>query len=224
MWGVSNLVRGKPKPNWNTVKVVIPCLLRCLSKDTDSEVLADVCWGMSYMSESDVADHIWDIINMGLNIDVDFIKIMIGLISTDNDAIRVPSLRVCGNLVTGDDVITQLCLDKELIRHVRTLAGHPKRNIRREAAWTFSNITAGNKKQIQLCIDSHLIQLLIQMLQDEEACVRKEVIWALCNATSGAGESQNEYMFQNGVLDALAEQLCNNDEEMESARAKTWSR
>jgi importin subunit alpha-2 len=63
-------------------------------------------------------------------------------------------LRAVGNIVTGDDLQTQVVLNCSVLPCLLTLLGSPKETIRKEACWTISNITAGNKNQIQV---RHLI-------------------------------------------------------------------
>ena len=64
------------------------------------------------------------------------------------------ALRAVGNIVTGDDVQTQVVLNCSVLPCLLSLLGSPKETIRKEACWTISNITAGNKNQIQV---RHLI-------------------------------------------------------------------
>jgi importin subunit alpha-1 len=41
---------GKPQPQWDVVKDVLPVLARLIN-DLDFEVLADVCWSLSFLSD-----------------------------------------------------------------------------------------------------------------------------------------------------------------------------
>lgn len=60
------------------------------------------------------------------------------------------ALRAVGNIVTGDDIQTQVVLNCSVLPCLLSLLGSPKETIRKEACWTISNITAGNKNQIQV--------------------------------------------------------------------------
>ena len=64
------------------------------------------------------------------------------------------ALRAVGNIVTGDDMQTQVVLNCSVMHCLLHLLSSPKESIRKEACWTISNITAGNRHQIQVVIGS----------------------------------------------------------------------
>lgn len=66
-----------------------------------------------------------------------------------------PSLRAVGNIVTGDDIQTQVVLNCSALPCLLHLLSSAKESIRKEACWTISNITAGNRAQIQVLNDTH---------------------------------------------------------------------
>jgi len=68
---------------------------------------------------------------------------------TQNNVVSA-ALRAVGNIVTGDDLQTQVVLNCSVLPCLLSLLGSPKETIRKEACWTISNITAGNKNQIQV--------------------------------------------------------------------------
>lgn len=56
----------------------------------------------------------------------------------------VPSLRTVGNIVTGDDLQTQVIINcGALACLLHLLKTSQKKSIKKEACWTISNITAG---------------------------------------------------------------------------------
>lgn len=60
------------------------------------------------------------------------------------------ALRAVGNIVTGDDVQTQVVLNCSALPCLLHLLSSPRESVRKEACWTVSNITAGNPQQIQV--------------------------------------------------------------------------
>ena len=60
------------------------------------------------------------------------------------------ALRAVGNIVTGDDVQTQIILNCQALPCLLNLLGQSQEGIRKEVCWTISNITAGNPQQIQV--------------------------------------------------------------------------
>lgn len=67
-----------------------------------------------------------------------------------SQAVISAALRAVGNIVTGDDVQTQVILNCSALPNLYHLLSSCKESIRKEASWTISNITAGNRQQIQV--------------------------------------------------------------------------
>lgn len=81
-------------------------------------------------------------------------------------AVLVPALRTVGNIVTGNDMQTQVVINCGALNCLLTLltANH-KKSIKKEACWTISNITAGTKEQIQAVIQADIMPPLVALLQ-----------------------------------------------------------
>lgn len=67
------------------------------------------------------------------------------------------ALRAVGNIVTGDDMQTQIVLNCSALPCLLQLLGQTRESIRKEASWTISNITAGNPQQIQVSLNWFLL-------------------------------------------------------------------
>lgn len=104
------------------------------------------------------------------------------------------ALRAVGNIVTGDDVQTQVILNSGALPHILHLLSSEKESIRKEASWTISNITAGNRQQIQAVIDAQIFPVLIHILKNDEFKTRKEAAWSITNATSSGTAEQIKYL------------------------------
>ncbi|MBA0742532.1 hypothetical protein Gogos_015581 [Gossypium gossypioides] len=106
-----------------------------------------------------------------------------------------PALRIVGNVVSGDDMQTQIVKDylfstQCIIDHqalpwfLNLLTNNFEYTIKKKICWTISNITAGNKEQIQAVVEVNIIAPLVHLLQNAEFDIKKEAAWAIKNATS----------------------------------------
>jgi hypothetical protein len=50
-WALSNFCRGRPPPDFDKVKRAIPSLAKVLVENDNEDILVDVCWAMSYLSD-----------------------------------------------------------------------------------------------------------------------------------------------------------------------------
>jgi len=126
-------------------------------------------------------------------------------------SVQTPALRTVGNIVTGDDIQTQIVINVSALPCLLALLASPKKGIRKESCWTISNITAGNKGQIQAVIDANIIGPLIQLLANAEFDIKKESAWALSNATSGGSPDQIKYIVSQGCIKPLCDLLLCSD-------------
>jgi importin subunit alpha-1 len=126
-----------------------------------------------------------------------------------SSAVQTPALRSVGNIVTGDDLQTQVVLASGALPALLSLLSSPKEGIRKEACWTVSNITAGSPQQIQAIIDANIIPPLINILQNADFKTKKEACWAMSNATSGGLQepSQIRYLVSQGCIKPLCDLL-----------------
>ena len=69
---------------------------------------------------------------------------IIELCNHQNSAIVIPSLRTCGNFVTGSDEQTEVVIQQGILEVIGNLMMNEEQMIRREAVWTLSNICAGS--------------------------------------------------------------------------------
>jgi hypothetical protein len=123
-------------------------------------------------------------------------------------SVQIPALRAIGNLVTGDDVQTEIVLHAGALAALAQLLESPKRGIRKDAAWTVSNIFGGTQQQVQCALDTDgLVPALVTRLQDDSLEVKKEVAWAFANATSGATPGQINQLLQSGCCEPMAQML-----------------
>jgi hypothetical protein len=198
-WALSNLCRGKPPP---PLEWVSPALgtLHHLVHSTDCEVLTDACWALSYLSDGP-SERITAVIAAGI------CTRLVELLAHTSPLVQTPALRVVGNIVTGDDVQTQVILQNGALPQFLKLLSHAKKAIRKETCWAISNITAGNRDQIQEIINHGLFPPVIELLRTGDFDIKKESAWAISNATSGGSPQQIEYLVQCGCIEPMVDLL-----------------
>jgi importin subunit alpha-1 len=138
---------------------------------------------------------------------------LVDLLMHSSTSVQTPALRSVGNIVTGDDLQTQVVIASGALGALLSLLSSPKEGIRKEACWTISNVTAGSPPQIQAVIDANIVPPLIDILRNADFKTKKEACWALSNATSGGLQepSQIRYLVSQGCIGPLCELLTSMD-------------
>ncbi|KAF4359266.1 hypothetical protein CsatB_030520 [Cannabis sativa] len=199
-WTLSNFCRGKPQPPFDQVKPALPALARLIHSN-DEEVLTDACWALSYLSDG-TNDKIQAVIEAGV------CPRLVELLLHPSPSVLIPALRTVGNIVTGDDLQTQVIISHQALPCLLTLlTNNYKKSIKKEACWTISNITAGNKEQIQCVVEAGIIAPLVNLLQNAEFDIKKEAAWAISNATSGGSHDQIKFLVNQGCIKPLCDLL-----------------
>ena len=231
-WTLSNFCRGKPQPEFGTVRPALPTLAQVINSP-DEEVLADAqaggvrfprvdgvdrhavaatrrprrCWALSYLSDGP-NEKIQAVIEAGV------CRKLVELLMHPSPSVQTPALRTVGNIVTGNETQTQTVIDAGAVPNLLELFSHSKKGIQKEACWAISNITAGNKDQIQSTIDANVIPPLVKLLKSAEFDVKKEATWAIANATSGGTPRQIEFLVSQDCIPPLCELLSAADEKL----------
>ncbi|KAI4810515.1 hypothetical protein KUCAC02_013455 [Chaenocephalus aceratus] len=194
---VQPLPGEEPPPDFAKVSPCLKVLSRLLFS-SDPDVLADACWALSYLSDGP-NEKIQTVIDSG---------VCRRLVELHSDyKVVSPALRAVGNIVTGDDIQTQVILNCSALPCLLHLLSSPKESIKKEACWTVSNITAGNRAQIQNVIDANIFPVLIEILQKAEFRTRKEAAWAVTNATSGGTPAQITYLVSLNTIKPMCDLL-----------------
>jgi len=189
-WTLSNFCRGKPPPDFDAVKPALPTLAKLIHSN-DPEVLTDACWALSYLSDDSTSG------NQKIQAVIQCPGVpsrLISLLMHPNTNVQIPALRTVGNIVTGDDMQTQMVINAGVLPCLLALLNSDQRGIKKEACWTVSNITAGNHTQIGYVLKAGLMPILADILSTSEYELQKEAAWAISNATSGGSDEQKKYL------------------------------
>lgn len=199
IWVLSNLCRGKPMPPFSMVRDVVPLVCKLIFS-MDQEVLSDALWTLSFISDGKdkrqraVVEH-----NVSHR--------LVTLLGSNELHYLLPSLRVVGNLLSGENDTTQVVIDAGVIPALKKLLYHEKHSIRKEACWGLSNILAGTSQQIQRVIDEDLFGKILDISYNDRFDVKKEAAWCIVNAVTGATYPQIVYFANNNCIPAMCSLL-----------------
>ena len=144
----------------------------------DVESVSDACWALSYISDGS-NERIQAVLDSGC---APRIIQLLGAVT--DSSIQAPTLRLVGNIMTGNDAQTQEVVDLGVLPILVSLLDHTKKNVQKEACWSFSNVASGTPSQVQAIMDTpDLIPKVIAMLGNADADLQKEATWLIANAT-----------------------------------------
>lgn len=127
VWTLSNFCRGKPQPPFDLVRPALPILAQ-LIWSKDDEILTDACWALSYLSDDNGPhnEKIQAVITAGVS------RRLVELLMHKSPNVKTPALRTVGNIVTGDDLQTQVIMNCSVLPCLNALLVNPKKGIRKE--------------------------------------------------------------------------------------------
>merc|ERR1719428_1756081 len=199
-WGISNLCRGKPRPDIAYISKALPYLARLLGC-TEPDVLTDALWALSYIADGDETQ-----IDMLLQSGV--VGTVVQALGCGNDDYCTPAIRVVGNIATGSNMQTQVILSCGVLTHLPYFLHSKKSNLVKEACWLLSNVTAGTPDQIQAVIDAGLLSRVLEIcLGGATHIIRKEAFWTIANLAVGGRPDQIHAAVGLGLIKALVEGL-----------------
>ncbi|XP_018336568.1 importin subunit alpha-3 [Agrilus planipennis] len=199
-WVIVNLCRNKdPPPPTPTIKEILPAL-SVLIHHTDTNILVDTVWALSYLTDGG-NEQIQMVIDSGV------VPKLVPLLSHSEAKVQTAALRAVGNIVTGTDEQTQVVLNCDALSHFPELLTHSMDKICKEAVWFLSNITAGNQSQVQAVIDAGLLPKIIRNLIKGDFQTQKEAAWAISNLTIGGNKDQVACLIKEGVIPPFCDLL-----------------
>ncbi|ETO23079.1 hypothetical protein RFI_14103, partial [Reticulomyxa filosa] len=167
VWTLSNFCRGKPFPDWDRVSKVLPVLKQILDETKDYDMIADILWAVSFLSEDrgDTEDgtkiQIDGIIQCGVLNNIiaiikqtqkikDELQPKLGQSKLSKSEYLVgPCVHIIGNIVSGTDEHTAEVLKAGFYEIIETCLDQSARNTRKEACWALSNVLVGGNNQLE---------------------------------------------------------------------------
>eukprot|EP01133_Synstelium_polycarpum_P015512 gene15512-18423_t len=201
-WALCNLCRGKPSPNFGTVRVALPTLCK-LAFSQDNDIVVDSLWSLAYLSDGP-EEQIQAIIDTGV------CRRFIALLTHHSPSIQTPALRIIGNIATGSEAQTQHIIDCGALPALAAMLSNSsrfKRPIVKEALWTISNVSAGGEQQIKSILDHGILPIVLPHLIGQDEDLKKETAWIIGNILSAATAQVINYVISTGCMPAYLELL-----------------
>jgi len=121
-----------------------------------------------------------------------------------NSAVYRPALRMIGNLLSGDDFVTQTVLEAGYMEVIYPFLTHFTACTRKEMMWSLSNIMAGSHQQIEMLLSREkLFEAIINSARSDVHVVQKEACFCICNALVDCVAAQKKKMVEYGCIEAL---------------------
>ena len=104
-WTLANFGKGKPMIDIDIFKPAIFSLAKVLRENDNQEILSDIVWAFSYVTDEGGDDTIIPFIESQVT------QRLLQLLNHPNNLIAVPALRTLGNILTASDELTETVLD-----------------------------------------------------------------------------------------------------------------
>ena len=195
-WCITNLLRGKPMPTFEDMFYLLPIYWEGLKIHTKKEILADLLWGISYMSDAGEKIAL-KLLELGV------LESIIEAMKSKHSNVVLPSVRTLGNFVTGEDNETQTIIDSGVLPNLYALLFSEDSAIKKETCWTLSNIWAGTINQVASIIEIGIFDQLVVLATEEWFEIQREAGWCISNTTALKNEEIIQIVVQKQGLQAM---------------------
>eukprot|EP00826_Nyctotherus_ovalis_P062569 TRINITY_DN9078_c0_g1_i16.p1 TRINITY_DN9078_c0_g1~~TRINITY_DN9078_c0_g1_i16.p1 ORF type:complete len:260 (+),score=53.77 TRINITY_DN9078_c0_g1_i16:336-1115(+) len=130
---------------------------------------------------------------------------IIKLVGSEERRVRVPALRLIGNLCNGPiDVAEQVIRNGGIPALQKILRDKGLESHYKEVCWTISNIAAGPEQFINHLIDANIFSDLSHLIvHSPQFQIRKEAAWAVANVCIEATEYQTMKLAELEVIPVI---------------------
>ncbi|KAJ6245892.1 importin subunit alpha-4 [Anaeramoeba flamelloides] len=166
----------------------------------DLSILVNSFWGLCYLSNGDLN-------NIQLILDLKILPIIFENLKKNIPDLVVPSLRIIGNILSGDSEQAQEVIDQDGIKPLKLYLLDNKPKLRKEACWAISNICAGTIEQIQEIYENDLIDPLLLILKQDELPIQIEACYSITSIMMYGNVDQINFLISKNVLEIFSELL-----------------
>mmetsp|Transcript_36684 Transcript_36684/g.39799 ORF Transcript_36684/g.39799 Transcript_36684/m.39799 type:complete len:522 (-) Transcript_36684:62-1627(-) len=197
VWTTSNLCRGTPSPPKYMTAPVIQPLVSLLDRPITKEIVIDILWALSYLSDGDDTK-IELVFSSGVT------HKLMRLLEGGFIPYKKMIIRILGNFVSGNESHTQGVIDSGVLDYLAGLMGCQSRQVRKESCWLASNIACGSQAQITKLVRKKLaVQQFVLSAMNDYWDVRQEAIWTLTNICMYGNRTHVLSLVQAGGFEPL---------------------
>ena len=195
-WTLCNLCRGSPAIPLQAAEEIVP-ILKELIRGRDEITVASALYGLEYIAYAGVSYAQLILGEEGLLEEIG------RWVEHGDGGIRLPALKLIGNIASGDHLQTQKVLEMPICPLLKRCINSPNPSIRREVFFILSNICAGTLPQIDSILDDSIAVELISALEDHDSAIRSEALWAFNNLTKTCSHAQLLKLTTSGLFQSL---------------------
>jgi len=226
VWTLSNFCRGKPHPPWEKISKLLEPLTQLLSQTRDYEVMVDILWAVSFLSEDNEDDdnnkvtvnnlggpdeqvssyvlHLDAIIRTGVAEQV--VKLVKHAAQLGEEAwSRIGELKAIGARKGSKEEAT---IPAEIYQKLSTSDFLIAPCVR-----ILGNIVSGSDRQTMEVVKAGFFDIIEHCIDHRVKNIKKESCWALSNVVAGTSEQLNLF-FKRERLVKKVTNLCRNGDFM----------
>lgn len=207
-WALSNLCRGRPRPDFKQLCDALPVLHELIrtAHKREKEILVDACWAVAYLADGEDSAIEKVLESKVAPLLIQLLDLKFGF------SVLAPVLRGLGNIITGSFAQTQRILDLGILTPLTQLVSCHRKTIVKECCWVISNITAGHVTQARAVLSQPgLFSKLVTILGTQDFESKKECVWAVHHAVGWKDPQIVKYVVSLQVIKPLVDLLDVND-------------
>jgi len=181
------------------VNFSIDVLIGSLKVTTNDEIMNEILWGISYLTQS----HLFVFQKL---IESNILSLLIQNLSDINRVIIAPCLRIVSDFSTTENV-SEYLLTNEFLDITKNYLASSYDNKKKLIIFTLSNIAAENEQAAMTLIDQGFINILIHGFNGSHLHIQKEIIFLIGNTLMFNSIQIIKKLEDKGVYNTLVQGL-----------------